>query len=231
VIAGLELVEVVKHYRSGEIVRAVDGVTLGVERGEMVAVYGPSGSGKTTLLLLAGAYMAPDAGSVRFEGRDIGAFTTQERALYQRREIGLVPQSFHLRPAVSAIDNAAMKLLADRVPLREARKVVIPWLERVGLGERLEHAPEQLSGGERQRVALARALVNEPRVVLADEPTAFLDTQRGAEMLSLLARVAHEHATGVLVVTHDPRAEEVADRTFTLTDGKLAAGIRTPERV
>ena len=222
--AGLDLREVAKHYRGGELVRAVNGISLRVEPGKVVALYGPSGSGKTTLLLMAGGYVVPDAGSVRFDAQDVTALSTTERALYQRREIGLVQQTFHLSPAASAVDNAAVKLLADRISLNEARKRAIPWLERVGLGERLGHTPEQLSGGERQRVALARALVNEPRLILADEPTAFLDRRRGAEVLALLAGVAHEHSVGVLLVTHDPEAAAIADRVHTLSDGKLASG-------
>ncbi|HEU4723358.1 MAG TPA: ABC transporter ATP-binding protein [Gemmatimonadaceae bacterium] len=222
---GLELHEVVKHFRAGEVVRAVDGVSLRVEPGELVALYGPSGSGKTTLLSIAGAFMAPDAGSVCFAGRTVTDFTAKERALYQRREVGLVQQRFHLNAGSTAIDNAAVKLLADRVSLEEARRRAIPWLERVGLGERLSHTPDRLSGGEGQRVALARALVNEPRLVLADEPTAHLDRRRGREVLTLLAQIAHERSVAVMVVTHDPEAAAVADRTHTLTDGRLRAGV------
>jgi putative ABC transport system ATP-binding protein len=222
---GLELREIVKHYRGGELVRAVDGVSLHIVPGELVALYGPSGSGKTTLLSIAGAYMAPDAGAVRFEGRDITGISAMERALYQRRDVGLVQQGYHLNAGSSAIDNAAVKLLADRVSLEEARRRAIPWLERVGLGERLSCTPDRLSGGEGQRVALARALVNEPRLVLADEPTAYLDRRRSRDMLTLLAQIAHERAVAVLVVTHDPEAAAIADRTHTLSDGKLTAGV------
>jgi ABC-type lipoprotein export system ATPase subunit len=223
--AGLELHEVVKHYRGGELVRAVDGVSLRIDPGELVALYGPSGSGKTTLLSIAGAFLTPDAGAVRFSGRDVTAFSALERSLYQRRDVGLLQQRYHLNAGSTAIDNAAVKLLADRVPLEEARRRAIPWLERVGLGERLSYTPDRLSGGEGQRVALARALVNEPRLVLADEPTAHLDRRRSREMLSLLAQIAHEGSVAVLVVTHDPEAAAVADRTHTLSDGRLAAGV------
>lgn len=221
---GLELRAIVKHFHGGEIVRAVDGVSLRVEPGEMVALYGPSGSGKTTLMLIAGGYMRPDAGSVQFDGREVTAFTRTERAMYQRRDVGLVQQGFHLNAGASAIDNAGTKLLADRVSLEQARRRAIPWLERVGLGERLRYTPDRLSGGECQRVALARALVNEPRIVLADEPTAFLDRRRGHEMLHLLARIAHERSVAILLVTHDPSAAAIADRTHTLSDGKLSIG-------
>lgn len=222
---GLELREIVKHYRSGEIVRAVDGVSLRIEPGELVALYGPSGSGKTTLMSIAGAFLAPDAGVVRFAGRDVTAFSAMERALYQRRDVGLVQQRYHLNAGSTVIDNAAVKLLADRVSLEEARRRVIPWLERVGLGERLAYTPDRLSGGEGQRVALARALVNEPRLVLADEPTAYLDRRRSRDMLALLAKIAHERSVAILVVTHDPEAATVADRTHTLSDGRLTAGV------
>ena len=222
---GLELREIVKHFHGGEVVRAVDGVSLRVEPGELVALYGPSGSGKTTLLSIAGAFMAPDGGTVRFAGREVTGLTAKERALYQRREVGLVQQRFHLNAGSNAIDNAAVKLLADRVSLEEARRRAIPWLERVGLGERLRYTPDRLSGGEGQRVALARALVNEPRLVLADEPTAHLDRSRSREMLELLAQIAHERSVAVMVVTHDPEAAAVADRTHTLTDGKLSSGV------
>jgi len=222
---GLELHDIVKHFRAGEVVRAVDGVSLRVEPGELLALYGPSGSGKTTLLSIAGAFIAPDAGTVRFAGREVTGLTEKERALYQRRDVGLVQQRFHLNAGSTAIDNAAVKLLADRVSLEDARRRAIPWLERVGLGERLSYTPDRLSGGEGQRVALARALVNEPRLVLADEPTAHLDRRRSREMLALLAQIAHERSVAVMVVTHDPEAAAVADRTHTLTDGKLCSGV------
>jgi putative ABC transport system ATP-binding protein len=231
-VSGLELRDVVKHYGGGaEVVRAVDGVTLAVEPGEVVALYGPSGSGKTTLLLLAAGLIAPDAGAVRFGGRDVGAFSDEQAAEYQRRDVGFISQSFDLLPGVSALDNAAVKLLADRVPLAAARREAAPWLERVGLGSRLHHVPARLSGGERQRVALARALANGPRLVLADEPTGNLDSRRGGEMLALLMRTSRERGAAVVLVTHDPQAAEVADRVLTLHDGRLAPfGPQQPAR-
>jgi putative ABC transport system ATP-binding protein len=233
-VSGLELRDVVKHYASGgaETVRAVDGVTLSVAPGEVVALYGPSGSGKTTLLLLAAGLLAPSAGSVRFGGCELGTLTDEQLAEHQRREVGFVSQSFDLIAGVPALDNAAVKLLADRVPLTAARREALPWLERVGLGRRLRHVPAELSSGERQRVALARALANGPRLVLADEPTGNLDTQRGAEVLALLLRLSRERGVAVLLVTHDPRATEVADRVLALRDGRLsaAAGARRADR-
>jgi putative ABC transport system ATP-binding protein len=226
----LALRNVVKHYcATGEVVRAVDDVTLTIGPGEIVALYGPSGSGKSTLVLLAAGLLQPDTGSVRFGDRDVAHLSEHEAADYQRRDIGFISQSFDLLPGVPAIDNAAVKLLADRVPLAKARRMAVPWLERVGLGQRLDHTPEQLSGGERQRVAIARALVNEPHVILADEPTGSLDSRCGEEILELLAEIGHERNARVLLATHDPAAARVADRVQTLRDGQLVDGVRVRE--
>lgn len=218
----LRLREVVKEYpTAGEVVRAVDGVSLCVAPGEMVALCGPSGSGKSTLLLLAAGLLSPDEGSIHFGRTDVTALSPAAAADYQRHDVGLVSQTVDLFPGVPAIENAAIKLLADRVPLREARRAAVPWLERVGLGNRLDHTPDQLSGGERARVAVARALVNTPRLLLADEPTANLDTRRGLEVVELLAAVGREHGAAVLLVTHDMEAAALADRVETLRDGRL----------
>jgi len=221
--AVLELDGVVKHYPGygGDVVRAVDGVTLAIDPGEIVALLGPSGSGKSTLLMLAAALIEPDAGVVRFEGRTLAGLSAGDAADYQRRKIGFVFQSFHLMAGVPAVENAAIKLLADGMALKRARRTALPWLDRVGLAARLNHTPDQLSGGERQRVAIARALVNEPRLILADEPTGSLDTQRGAEILALLADIARQQRAAVLIVTHDSQAGTIADRVCTLRDGRL----------
>jgi putative ABC transport system ATP-binding protein len=226
VSAGLELQELVKHYTSGsEVVRAVDGVSLTVAPGEFAALYGPSGSGKTTLLLLAAGLLAPDAGRVCFQGRDVTRLGAAEGAIYRRRDVGFVFQSFHLMAGASALDNAALKLLADGWTLREARRVTRPWLARVGLQAREEHTPDRLSMGERQRVAIARALVSEPRLLLTDEPTGSLDSKRGREILRLLRDLCHERGIPGLLVTHDPRARDFVDGVHTLRDGHLRAGL------
>lgn len=226
-MSALRLLNVVKHYPSaGETVRAVDGVTLEIERGELVALYGPSGSGKTTLLLLAAGLIGPDSGNVLFEGRDLQSMTSRESATYRLRDVGFVFQSFHLTPGTSALDNALIKLPIRGYTVREARSKTEPWLRRVGLGERLEHRPHQLSMGERQRVAIARALVGEPRLLLADEPTGNLDSTRTREILMLLADVCHENDIPGLLVTHDSQAEALVDRTITLRDGRLLDGVR-----
>jgi putative ABC transport system ATP-binding protein len=222
----LQLRNVVKHYASGgETVRAVDGVTLAIPPGELVALYGPSGSGKTTLLLLAAGLMDPDSGEVLFDGRDLQSMSSRESAAYRLRDVGFVFQSFHLMPGATALDNALIKLPVCGYTLRDARRKTEPWLRRVGLGERLEHRPHQLSMGERQRVAIARALVGEPRLLLADEPTGNLDSVRTREILSLLAEVCHENRIPGLLVTHDADAALFVDRTITLRDGRLLEGV------
>ncbi len=225
-MAALELREVVKHYPTrGETVRAVDGVSLTVEPGEFVAIYGPSGSGKTTLLLLAAALMEPDRGSVWFDGRDVTRLDAREAARFRRSEVGFVFQSFHLMPAATALDNAAVKLLASGHTMEAARHRARPWLERVGLGPRVDHTPRELSKGECQRVAIARALANEPRVLLADEPTGNLDSKRSREVLALMRELSEERGVPVLLVTHDPQAMRVVDRALTLRDGVLHDGL------
>jgi putative ABC transport system ATP-binding protein len=223
----LELCDVVKHYRSGlrEIVRAVDGVSLTIPPGELVALYGPSGSGKTTLMLLAAAVLAPERGAVLFDRRDVGAFSERESARYRLRDIGFISQAFHLQRGTTALDNATIKLTAEGATLRVARRRARPWLERVGLEERANHTPDQLSIGERQRVAIARALVNEPNLLLADEPTGSLDSQRSRQILELIREICHERDIPALVVTHDPQAQAFVDRVHTLRDGILSDGL------
>jgi putative ABC transport system ATP-binding protein len=225
-VSALELCAVVKHYRAGsETVRAVDGVSLTVAGGEFVAIYGPSGSGKTTLLLLAAGLLLPDSGTMRFAGREISGLAAADRTLYRRREVGFVFQSFHLMPGGTALDNAAMKLLFDGWSMNDAHRAARPWLERVGLGERVEHKPSELSMGERQRVAIARALVNEPGLLLTDEPTGSLDSKRSRETLALLRDICHEREIPAVLVTHDPQASAFVDRVHTLRDGHLSEGL------
>ncbi len=218
----LALHELVKHYRVGEreVVKAVDGVSLSVEAGELVALYGPSGSGKTTLLMLIAGLLIPDSGSITVDGREISALSERERALFRRSQLGFIRQSLDLIPGVRADDNAALKLLATS-GRRDAQRAVEPLLERLGLNGRALRRAEQLSMGERQRVMIARALSTEPTLVLADEPTGSLDTERGMEVLSLLADICHERKVAMLLVTHDPRAAGFADRVRSLRDGQL----------
>jgi ABC-type lipoprotein export system ATPase subunit len=218
----LELEEVLKSYRgASEDVRAVDRVNLRLGAGEMVALHGPSGSGKTTLLLLAAALLAPERGTIRFQGRDLSSFSEAQSSEYLLRDVGFVYQHFRLMPRVSALENASRKLLMSGVGMREAQVRAAPWLERVGLGERLDSPPEKLSGGERQRVAIARVLAAEPTLILADEPTGNLDSARSAEIVGLLGSIARERQAAVLLVTHDLDAAALADRSLMLRDGKL----------
>jgi putative ABC transport system ATP-binding protein len=225
-VSTLELREVVKHYSTGsETIKAVDGVSLTVSAGEFVALYGPSGSGKTTLLLLAAALSTPDSGSISFDGQLLDQLSQRDSARYRRRDVGFVFQAFHLMPHTSALDNATVKLTGGGCTLREGRRRALPWLERVGMGARAEHTPEQLSMGERQRIAIARALANEPRLLLADEPTGNLDTKRSHEILALMRDICHERGIPGLLVTHDLDATQFVDRVHTLRDGHLADGM------
>jgi putative ABC transport system ATP-binding protein len=222
----LELHEIVKHYSigEGEPVRAADGVSLKVEQGELVALYGPSGSGKSTLLLLIAALLRPDSGSILLDGREISAFSDQDAARYRLQELGFVRQTLNLTPGVSAIDNAALKLMGLGMRAGEARQRVTPLMDTLGLEDRLRHRPDQLSMGERQRVLIARALSTDPKLVLADEPTGSLDSRRGQEVLELLTGVCRERKLTVVLVTHDPQAAAYADRVLTLRDGRLHDG-------
>lgn len=221
----LELERVVKHYRGpAEEVRAVDGVSLAVSEGEMVSLQGPSGSGKTTLLLLMAALLRAEGGAIRYDGRDLASLSEREVSGFLMHEVGFIFQHFHLWPRSSAIRNASQKLILTGVGLRDARERVIPWLERVGLGERLEYAAGRLSGGERQRVAIARVLACEPRLILADEPTGNLDSARSKEIVELLRSISHDRGAMVVLVTHDAEIAGLADRHYTLRDGVLGDG-------
>lgn len=205
-------------YGEGETaVHALDQVDLRVDGGEMLALMGPSGSGKTTLLLVLGGLLHPSAGSVRVAGQDLGALSERERALLRLRLMGFVFQSYNLFPALTALENVQLALELKGRPLGEAQTL----LHQVGLGGRLKGFPAQLSGGEKQRVAIARALAGGPGVVLADEPTAALDSTHGLAVVQLLRQIAHEQQRAVVVVTHDPRVGEVADRVVTIRDGRI----------
>jgi putative ABC transport system ATP-binding protein len=219
----LELRDLKKHYPAvgGEPVRAVDGVSLTVAPGETVALYGPSGSGKTTLLLMVAMLLEPTAGTVLIGKRDISSLSEREASHFRLSELGFIRQSFDLLPGVSALDNATLKLLKTR-RWGQARREIAPLLERLGLGERLKHRSETLSMGERQRVMIARALSTKPRLLLADEPTGSLDTQRGREVLELLRGLCREQGVAAVIVSHDPMAAHYADRVLALRDGILS---------
>lgn len=219
----LSLHELTKHFPTayGDPVRAVDGVSLTVAPGELLALYGPSGSGKTTLMMLIAALLKPDEGRVVVDGCDVSALSAREAARYRLMDLGFVRQSMSLMAGADAIDNAALKLMGADVGAREARRRIAPLLDRLGLRERALHRPEQLSMGERQRVMIARALSTNPKLILADEPTGSLDSQRSAEVLGLLSDLCRDRGTAVLLVSHDPQAAAYADRVYTLLDGRL----------
>jgi putative ABC transport system ATP-binding protein len=217
----LELRDLVKHYRvgEGEPIRAVDGVSMEIAAGEFVALYGPSGSGKTTLLELIAGLSPPDRGAVLVGGRDIATMSHRESDEYRLRHLGIIGQPQNLIPGARAIENASLKLWLSNK--RHAREEIEPLLERLGLGERMRHRTEQLSMGERQRVLIAMALATDPKLVLADEPTGTLDTQRTREVLGLLRELCRERGAAIVLATHDPLAAGYADQVHELRDGRL----------
>jgi putative ABC transport system ATP-binding protein len=204
-------------------VRALHDVSFSIEAGEWIAITGPSGSGKSTLVNLLGCMDAPTAGEVVFNGQDIGKLGPAELAVYRRENVGLVFQQFHLVPYLSALENV---MLAQYLHSMEDRGEAKRALERVGLGERLNHRPGQLSGGEQQRVCVARALINHPRLILADEPTGNLDEENAALVLGLFTRLHNEGHT-IVMVTHSPEIARLANRRFELRHGAVRTETRT----
>jgi putative ABC transport system ATP-binding protein len=220
-----ELRGVSKTYADGtRRVDAVHELDLTVAEGEFLVVVGPSGSGKTTLLQLLGALDRSTAGEVRFEGSDLGRLRDGALARLRLRAFGFVFQQFNLIPTLTAAQNVEAAL-APRAGARDARRAAEGLLESVGLAHRAGHLPAHLSGGEQQRVAIARALANEPRVILADEPTGNLDTATGDEIVALLGSLSGERGRTVVVVTHDAALSERATRVFAMRDGEVAAPI------
>ena len=220
--AALELTNIVKEYDSGvETVRALDDVSLRIDRGEFLSVIGPSGSGKSTMLNLLGLLDVPTSGSVRLDGTDVSGFDDRERTNARKRSIGFVFQAFYLIPTLTAVENVALPTVYDQDRTATGRAAEL--LSRVGLGDRLDHRPPELSGGQKQRVAIARSLINEPAVVLADEPTGNLDRDTGTTILEEFERVC-DQGVAVVTVTHDPLVNDYADRVVELVDGVIRDG-------
>jgi len=217
----IEITDLRKLYVMGEEeVAALAGVSLTIERGENVAVIGPSGSGKSSLMNILGGLDRPSAGTYRFEGEDVGAFTDDELAEFRRRRIGFVFQSFQLLPRLTALQNVELPMIYAGLAPKERRDRAAELLDRVGLGPRKGHRPTQLSGGQQQRVAIARSLANSPDLLLADEPTGALDTQTGQEVLALFKQLNSEGLT-LILVTHDQDVAHAARRRISFRDGLI----------
>jgi putative ABC transport system ATP-binding protein len=222
--AAIEAVDVTRvHSDMGAPVTALDGVSLSVERGEVVAIVGPSGSGKSTLLFVLAGLDRPDAGSVRITGTDWRALTGSDRARFRRTTCGFVAQGMALLPQATAAENVEVPLVLDDVEEHERERLVAEALEEVGLAREAHKLPDQLSGGQQQRVAIARALVMRPAVVLADEPTGNLDTATGEAVTKLLLAAARERTAAVVLVTHDPAIAAHADRIVELHSGRITS--------
>jgi putative ABC transport system ATP-binding protein len=218
----IQLENVTKVYHIGEIeTRALSDVSLNIGEGEFTALVGPSGSGKTTLLQLIGCLDKPDQGVVRIKGRDVTRLNANQRADLRREQIGFIFQFFALVPVLTAYENVELPLLLSNVSAAERRARVTELLNAVGLADRAKHRPDQLSGGEQQRVAIARALAPRPVMVLADEPTANLDTANGRQAMEIMQRLNEQTGTAFIFATHDPRVVAYARRVVKLRDGRI----------
>jgi putative ABC transport system ATP-binding protein len=219
--AGIELANVTRTYKMGdEVIRALDNVSVTIGPAEFVAITGPSGSGKSTLANIIGGLDTPDSGIVTVGGTRLSEAPDRQLSEYRNRTIGFVFQSFNLQPTATALENVALPLVLSRMPARERRARATECLEAVGLGDRLRHKPSQLSGGQRQRVAIARALATKPSIIIADEPTGNLDSERGAAIVELLTKLNDDGIT-LIVITHDAATAAMARRILHIKDGRL----------
>lgn len=223
----VELKNVTKIYGSGRaMVRALDNITLNIEKGEFMSVIGPSGSGKTTLLNIIGCLDKPTSGEVKIEGRDVTQMSNKELNELRLRKLGFVFQTFNLVPTLTALENVELRLSLAKVNGSKQREEATRLLKLVGLEDRLKHRPNEMSAGERQRVAIARALTNDPDLVLADEPTGNLDTAIGREIIALMRELNQKFGKTFIIVTHNPEVAEATDRVVTLKDGKIISDER-----
>ena len=217
----IHLENVSKKFDGARNVTALDGITLDISQGELVAIVGPSGSGKSTLLNLIGTLDRPSRGSIQIDGLEIGPLGDAELSRLRREKIGFVFQFFNLLPSLNCLENVSLPLHLRGWSGQKVKQRARDVLELVGLGERLEHLPDELSGGECQRVAIARALTSEPPILLADEPTGNLDTQTGKQILALIQDVRHRFGTTIVLVTHDEGIARMAPRRITLRDARI----------
>lgn len=222
----LHFEDVSKSYHRGtEEIHALRQVTATISEGEFVVVTGPSGSGKSTLLHVAAGLDKPDQGKVTFRDIDVFELGSRKRARFRRRNIGFVFQFFNLVPTLDAVQNVSLPMLLDGYGKAEADKRAEDLLTQLGMESRLHHKPNEMSGGQMQRVAVARALIADPPIILADEPTGNLDSEAGAEVLSVLKDAAASRGAAVVLVTHDPEAAQIGDRRIAIHDGNVIAGV------
>ncbi len=223
----IDIRDVTKTYEMGAetIVHALDGVSLSIEAGDYVAIMGPSGSGKSTLMNLIGCLDTPSTGSYVLKGREISAMNDDELAQIRNKEIGFIFQTFNLLPRADAVQNVELPLVYSGLARKERKARAEKALDAVGLGTRKHHRPNEMSGGQRQRVAIARALVNDPSILLADEPTGNLDSKTGEEILALMDELHHGGNT-IILVTHEDELAQHAARVVRLRDGKIVSDLR-----
>jgi len=219
----LELRQIERTFALGEArIPALRGIDLNIRRGEFVAIWGPSGSGKSTLLNLLGLIDSADKGSLKFDGQDVARLSDNALSDCRNRKIGFVFQNFNLIPVLSALDNVSLPLQVQGRPGAETRELAAQWLGKVGLGNFLQHRPDRMSGGQRQRVAIARALAGSPRLLIADEPTANLDSRTSHEVIDLIEALNQETGVTCIFTTHDPRLLARVPRQLKLEDGLIS---------
>lgn len=219
----IELKRVKKLYElGGEKINALDSVSLVLEKGDFVAVVGPSGSGKSTLANIIGGLDTPDSGEVLVDGMNVAKMKDKQLSAYRNKKVGFIFQSFNLQPTLTALENVMVPLLFAHVPQAKRKQRALACLKAVGLENRLQHRPGELSGGQRQRVCIARALVNDPEVIIADEPTGNLDSKRGGEIVALLKKLNKEKQLTLVVITHDVSVAKEAKNVLSMKDGKLS---------
>jgi putative ABC transport system ATP-binding protein len=227
----IEIHDIVKNYQIGSvIVRALRTVSVTINRNEYVAIMGPSGSGKSTLMNLLGCLDTATSGVYILNGTDVSKMADDYLAEIRNKEIGFVFQTFNLLPRYSALENVTLPLIYAGVPKADREKVAVDTLQQVGLGDRMEHKPNELSGGQRQRVAIARALVNKPSIILADEPTGNLDSKTSIDIMGLLDAI-HKAGNTVIVVTHEEDIARHAERIIRLFDGEIASDVLNKDRI